>query len=631
MAISVNSNPAAAAANAYERAQASAAKAVRQLSSGRRIEAAADDAAGLASSVRLTSQIRGLGVAARNAQDAISLTDTASGALASVTGNLQRLRELSVEAANATPSASDRAALQLEAAQLVDEIDRVGRSTAFNGQLRLDGSFGPTLYQVGADVGQSIALGALASVRASALGNVDRLTSTLAGTTLTAASTVTGPGQLVINGIDIWQGLPIGADAKELAAAIAAAGIAGLTAQAAPTVAVGTYAASGGTDGEFSVDGQGSWTFHHGALAQAAAVQDTVDLVNNVKPNLIGNGGFEASPVLPPPGYFYSPGNQPPWSFGAGTGVTGNGTAFTSGNAAAPEGQTTAFVQMNGNLSQTFDVAAAGSYDLGFQMVQRANFGFPQTVSVRIDGQLLSQIPSPGGWTPYSLTGIALAAGTHTLTFAGSSSQDGTAFIDDVRLIAAGPGPPRPVRASANGSGVTLTAADGSNIRLKVATGSPAALGLGGIAYGVASDGMTYSRVDLAYTGQGGLTVTGSQAAALGLAGAPVVSAPNLLSALDISSVGGANTALDTIDAALASVDAARASLGATANRLAATIGRALAAAADMSASRSRIVDADYGETASDLVRATILQQAGLAMVAQANLHRQDVLRLLAT
>ena len=128
----------------------------QRLSSGLRINSAKDDAAGLAISERFTSQIRGLNQAARNANDGISLAQTAEGALASIGNNLQRIRELAVQSANATNRPSDRAALQLEVSQLGPEIDRVATQTSFNGMNLLDGTFTAKVFQVGANAGQTI-------------------------------------------------------------------------------------------------------------------------------------------------------------------------------------------------------------------------------------------------------------------------------------------------------------------------------------------------------------------------------------------------------------------------------------------------------------------------------------------
>ena len=129
---------------------------MQRLSSGLRINSARDDAAGLAISERMTSQIRGMNQAMRNANDGVSLAQTAEGALAESTNILQRVRELAVQSANATNSASDRQALQAEVGQLVAELDRMAKTTEFNGQKLLDGTFGAAQFQVGANANQTI-------------------------------------------------------------------------------------------------------------------------------------------------------------------------------------------------------------------------------------------------------------------------------------------------------------------------------------------------------------------------------------------------------------------------------------------------------------------------------------------
>ncbi|MNN08765.1 A-type flagellin [compost metagenome] len=143
---------------------------IQRLSSGLRINSAKDDAAGLAISERFTTQIRGLDVAIRNANDGISLAQVAEGSLTEIGNNLQRVRELSVQASNATNSASDRKALQAEVTQLVSEIDRVAKQADFNGTKLLDGSFTSQLFQVGANAGQSIAIDSVVNAKADSLG-----------------------------------------------------------------------------------------------------------------------------------------------------------------------------------------------------------------------------------------------------------------------------------------------------------------------------------------------------------------------------------------------------------------------------------------------------------------------------
>src|SRR3978361_1956938 len=134
--------------------QSALATSLQRLSSGLRINSAKDDAAGMAIAERFTTQINGLNQAARNANDGISLSQTAEGALAEVTTNLQRIRELAVQAANSTNSSSDRATLDQEVQQRLAEVERISQTTSFNGQKILDGSFGNAAFQVGANVGE---------------------------------------------------------------------------------------------------------------------------------------------------------------------------------------------------------------------------------------------------------------------------------------------------------------------------------------------------------------------------------------------------------------------------------------------------------------------------------------------
>ena len=155
------------------------ATALQRLSSGLRINSAKDDAAGLAIAERFTTQIRGLNQAARNANDGISLAQTGEGALAEITNNLQRIRELAVQAANSTNSASDREALNQEVEQRLAEIERVASQTSFNGQKILDGSFGTAAFQVGANAGETISIGLNTSMKKDAIGQVAKATGTV--------------------------------------------------------------------------------------------------------------------------------------------------------------------------------------------------------------------------------------------------------------------------------------------------------------------------------------------------------------------------------------------------------------------------------------------------------------------
>ncbi|MBH1709789.1 flagellin [Stenotrophomonas maltophilia] len=208
---------------------------IQRLSSGSRINSAKDDAAGLAISERFGTQIRGTDVAIRNANDGISLAQVAEGSLTEIGNNLQRVRELSVQASNATNSASDRKALQAEVTQLVSEIDRVAKQSDFNGTKLLDGTFSSQLFQVGANAGQAIAIDKTIDAKAGSLG-----TSTFASgaTDVLAASTdgsrITGKVMGVdIGTVEIKAGATTADASKAVATAInAKIGEAGLYAEA---------------------------------------------------------------------------------------------------------------------------------------------------------------------------------------------------------------------------------------------------------------------------------------------------------------------------------------------------------------------------------------------------------------
>jgi flagellin len=189
---------------------------LQRLSSGLRINSAKDDAAGLAISQRFTTQIRGMDQAARNANDGISLAQTAEGAMGEIGNNLQRIRELAVQSRNATNSATDRAALNAEAQQLKSEIDRVSSQTNFNGVKLLDGSFANQTFQVGANQGETITVGSIVDASSASLGTFSRASVTGAAATTFGAVTA---GDLTINGTSVG-GIAADTSASERAASV---------------------------------------------------------------------------------------------------------------------------------------------------------------------------------------------------------------------------------------------------------------------------------------------------------------------------------------------------------------------------------------------------------------------------
>ena len=445
--------------------QNSLSQSMQRLSSGLRIHSAKDDAAGLAISERFSTQIRGLNVATRNANDGISLAQTAEGAMASVTNNLQRMRELAVQSSNATNSATDRAALQQEVAQLVEEIDRVATQTDFNGTKLLDGNFTSQAFQVGANAGQTITIDKISSARTGTLGQEYKASVTagaLDGTTNVNLSAIT------INGKAIGSATSVAADAKTMVNAINAAGIAGVRAEIT------------------------------GPTTVAAAAMTPAALTGTITIN----------------------------------------------------GVTTA------SITTTLDAATS-----------RAN------------------------------------------------------VLKGINDISAATG----VTATDDGTGIKLTAADGRNITHSFTTLTSAATGVA--AAGTAESGykVTYSGVE-----GGELDIAGTIAnSGLTVATNTVALAGTAIANVDISDVAGATSALASIDAALTAINSSRAALGAIQNRFSSTIENLQTNSENLSASRSRIMDADFAQETANLSRAQILQQAGTAMVAQANQLPQNVLKLL--
>ncbi len=193
------------------KSQASLAKSMQRLSSGLRINSAKDDAAGLAITDRMTAQIRGMNQAARNANDGISLAQTAEGALGEVTNILQRMRELSIQSANASNSTADRMSLNSEFSQLKEEIDRIADTTQFNGKTLLDGTFksgNAAVFQVGANANQtiSVAIGNSGGANVSALGSGAVNVSAVAISTAARAQSAISVLDMAISDVDTMRG-----------------------------------------------------------------------------------------------------------------------------------------------------------------------------------------------------------------------------------------------------------------------------------------------------------------------------------------------------------------------------------------------------------------------------------------
>src|SRR5262245_23194469 len=260
MAMTVNTNVMSLNAQRnLSTSQTLLATSLQRLSSGLRINSAKDDAAGLAIAERFTTQIRGLNQAVRNANDGISLSQTAESAMGEVVNNLQRIRELAVQSANATNSDEDREALNEEVQARLAEIDRIATQTTFNGRRVLDGSFGTAVFQVGANVGETISISLDSGGRITQIGHI----ATETGTEVTDdAMTAGGMTLQVGGGVAVTVGASIdGAFAGQEAdsayakkVALDSAGVSGLTVTATD-VQTSTFADVQAADYDLSING----------------------------------------------------------------------------------------------------------------------------------------------------------------------------------------------------------------------------------------------------------------------------------------------------------------------------------------------------------------------------------------
>ena len=492
--------------------------AIQRLSSGLRINSAKDDAAGLAISQRFTSQIRGLNQAVRNANDGISLSQTAEGALSSAGSILQRVRELAVQSANATNSASDRSALNAEVGQLTSELDRIAKTTQFNGQNLLDGSFGSASFQVGANANQTITATS-ANFSTSKYGN-SRMGSEVAGTNVNNLA----KGDLVV-------GSAVGTTGS--AAIVAAA----LTLKAGSSIVA---------DATFAINGAaGSATIGVGAGESAKTVAANINAKTNT------------------------------------TGVTATARTEIDMTALTPSGSFSMDILSDNATAVTvsFSVGAAATNDAD-----------------------------------------SLAAGITAIN--DKSSQTGvTAKLND------------------KGDGITLLNATGNDILISNRSAAANSVTVGALAIvgsAGAADATKSAYVSGALTLDsdktfGTVSAADTTVAKKGFFIGTTAASSQLQAAntLDVGTVESATRTLATVDAAIQAVNSQRASYGALQSRFENTVSNLQTTSENMSASRSRIQDADFAQETANLSRAQILQQAGTAMVAQANQLPQGILALL--
>ena len=609
MSTSINTNISALAAQgSLRKTGLNQDTAMERLSTGVRINTAKDDAAGLAISTRMTANIRGISAAIRNANDGISLTQTAEGSLSTIGDNLQRIRELAVQSANTGNNASDRGALNAEAQQLISEIDRVASNTAFNGIRLLDGSFQNQPLQVGSgnDTNDRIAI-SINSAKAATLG--------------------VGSNTAYLTKI---QGVAVGAD--------------GLAANA--LALNGVMVGASVTDGVSSVDSTASGIAVANAVNAVSTQTGVTATVNATNTNTTTTITIHATNT--------SAGNS---AIAAGAFKINGIDIGSFAGAASATAQATGVASLINTISDKTGVVATTAADNVLTL--RATDGRDITTSTTSTGsntstgQLASTTSTVSSGYGSTITGFATAIAAGEIKINGvalgkidgatSAGGRGGQMAAAINAISTRTG----VTALFNSTtgNVSLSASDGRNISIEVKGRSSGTVltseqtGLvhtsGGSSANTfvnttlksvvtlnssSKDGVTISTVDTNSAAASGFTA--GVTAATTVAGAGV-------SSLNLLSASSSQNALTVLDSAINTITDQRAAMGAYQNRLSASITNLETTSMNLQASRSRILDTDYAKETTNLAKAQIVQQAATAMLAQANQSAQSVLALL--
>ena len=622
--------------------------AMERLSTGNRINSAKDDAAGLSISNRMDSQIRGLTMAVKNANDGISLMQTAEGALDEVTNSLQRMRELAVQAVNGTNNALDRAALDAEVQQLKSEIDRTAKTTQFNSINLLDGSFKNKVLQIGDDANETLKVG-IAGSKVSDLGmgpsatggNVfigGRIGFTDASNTISTAFATDGSLSLVINGtvISSIKADTSGAnnatkDINDIVVAINNSR-AGVTASSF-NEATAAYAGSGiiASTGSFSILVTANDT---GAqitvkVTNTNSLQEVADQIN------AQGGAATVQAKVNDEGKLVLFNNS-----GANFTVTDatNANATIGMNQAIGFKTTDKFRGMLKLESQTdnpVSISVAGKLaNAGTVSDDTANtalrtLGLVQIKAVRsgsvdnVANTVSSETSTEAFKDAYSYEGASIT--TSTLEWiAGEvkingvdiyrSGQDTNTTAKKVNLI----------NSFADETGVFATYGSNSSgliaITLNSVNNRPISVDTGNKTITAAYGG--YLSHGLVSVNVGDDYYDGTKPTGGGGSGSAITG-------LNVMSTSSATDAIKSIDNAIEQVSQSRAQLGAYQNRLIATVNNLTNVVTNTQASKSRIMDTDYSKETTQLAKSQIIQQAATAMLAQANQAPQMVLSLL--
>lgn len=689
----INTNVKALVAQESMRASnLSLSQAMERLSTGSKINNAKDDAAGLAITNRMTSQIRGMAKAIGNVNDAISMSQTAEGAIGNVGNILQRMRELAVQAGTGTLNDSDRSSLQLEVSQLKQQIDDIANKTNHNNIKLLDGTAQNVVIQSGVNSGDTMKIG-FDSMQTKDIGIGSRASlSSIGGTT--TARVALAEGDLRLNGIAVGASQAVDDPATSLAtSAIAKAAainkvsnLSGVYAKVDKTVVSGNVmTAAAVAAGYATINGIATDTFvtttdtsvsRKNAVAAINAKSDQTGVIaidtgdDNSGVQLVAKDGRNISVQLSTAtsaasgiltGDYVGTFNlytldgrdiNIDTQSGSSTALAATGLragTFSSNVAQTVSASRTAATAAPTSASQGLfygnsmiinDVAISAALVTDDTASDTTALGSTRSSSAIAIAAAINRSSAKTGVTASAVPNIVRGTGFTAATAAtlylnnvsisvNTTTRDGV--LDSINDKSSQTG----VVASAWGDGIQLTAADGRNIAIAT-TGTVAQLGLTGITSAATATAAAVYISQVKLSSSNAFTVrAGSHGVpnleTLGFHEGTFGGSDNGLKVnqLDISTIQGASQALQAIDAAINTVSAAQAKSGAINNRLDTVIENLTEGSKNMQASRSRILDTDYAAETSNMAKQQIIQQAATAMLAQANQSNQSILSLL--
>jgi len=638
--------------------------AMQQLSTGSRINGAKDDAAGLAIGTRMSADLRGMSVAIRNANDGISMMQTAEGALGEISNMLQRMRDLSAQSATGSLTSSNRTAIQKEVTQLIAEIDNVAKTTNFNGIKLLDGTAGSVAIQTGVNEGDQVTVGIeAASSRALGLQGFrveGQLTSGRVGTVSTLAV-----GDVQINGKDAFATAPAADTATALAAAINSnVGQHRVTAAAFNTVK--------GAAPTASVFAAGDLQINNSDVGAASSVEElvsninrdvagvtavlggdgTIELSNDTGADIViagtdpGKAGFVAGTSTgfvtltsmdaadisikaksPANGYIGGGGTVADVK-ALGFNETSDSQSFAGSAVSTAKLSITDDLRINGvqvgassDSSATSKAAAINA--VSAQTGVRATAHTEVAVTVDLTSTNMTALDGSAAGKIFSINGktIDLSAAT---SLADAVDAINTAAVPDVQASSDDLG--RLILTSSTGADVTVLDDSAAFVTDVKSTAGDNYSGVG-VATGATVSGRITLTSDTGADIRVESLISGS-AAKIGFADQGG-SSTLVGGALSVTTQAGAGRAITAIDSALDQVSMSRADLGAFQNRLTAAVDNLSSQSTNLAEAKGRIMDTDYAKATTELARSQIIQQAATAMLAQANQQPQTVLSLL--